>query len=130
MRLDFATWLYGLLGDMIRGGASAVTSGLVVSAMDSKDFNYMSAKWYALMGAVFLVHATLSVMKYLQDNPLPKIIKTTVTEERSEHSTVVTKDDTGIEIEKRTPHSTVVTKTVEEIPIVGKPKDPPDPPAA
>ncbi len=117
MRLDVGTWLYGLIGDMIRGGASAVTSGLVVSSIDSKDFNYRSAAWYGLMLAVFCVHAVLAVMKYLQDNPLPKIIKTTVTEERSPHSSIVTGTGGGETIEKRSPHTTVVTTVKEEIPV-------------
>lgn len=114
MRLDIASWLYGLVGDVVRGGASAVTSGLVVAGMDSRDFNYTSPKWYALMVAVFCVHAVLALMKYLENNPLPKVVTTTVTEERSEHSTVVTGTGDGQTIEERSPHTTTVTKIVEE----------------
>lgn len=114
IRLDYFTWAYGLIGDVVRGGASAVTSGLVVAGMDAKDFNYTSGRWYALMFAVFAVHAMLALMKYLETNPLPKIVTTTTTEERSEHSTIVTGTGDGQTIEERSPHTTTTTTVVEE----------------
>lgn len=119
MRLDIGTWLYGLVGDMVRGGATSVTAGVTVAAIDpGGDFTLGRARSFELMGAVFAVHAVLALMKYLQDNPLPKIIKTTTTEERSPHTSVVTTDsEDGKTVEERSPHSSVVTKVVEEIPV-------------
>lgn len=124
-RLDVFNWAYGLFGDMIRGGASAVTAGVTVAATDpGGDYRLGTARSFGLMLAVFAVHAVLALMKYLQDNPLPKIIKTTTTEERTEHTaTVISSGDTTVE--QRSPHETVITKVVEEIPIGPKqPKAP------
>lgn len=111
MTLNYGKWLYGLLGDMLRGGASAVTAGMTVSVMDSKDYNFASGKFYALMGAVFAVHAIMSLMKYIERNPLPDIITTTVAEEHGPTITV-TKDESGA-VTKTQAGGTKVTTTVE-----------------
>jgi hypothetical protein len=121
MRLDIANWLYGLVSDLIKGGASAVTAALTVAVADPKDFNYADPKIYIVIGAVFGVHALLAVSSYLKDNPLPKIVTTTTIEKRTEHTSTTTTDD-GKVIEERSPH-TSITKTVTQQVIVD-PKSP------
>lgn len=116
MKLNYGKWLYGLVGDMIRGGSSAVVAGFTVSVMDPKDYNFGNAKFYSLMLAVFTVHAIFSLMTYLQKNALPEIITTTTVEERGPHSTITTTGTgDGIVTEERSEHQTTVTKKVEEV---------------
>ena len=37
--LDVAEWIRGAIAAFVSGGASAVTSGITVSALDNKDYN-------------------------------------------------------------------------------------------
>jgi hypothetical protein len=64
-------WLYGLVAAFVGGGSSAVASGITVSAFDPKDWNVMEGKFYALVGALFMVNGTISFFAYLKTQPLP-----------------------------------------------------------
>ena len=72
--LDFAEWIRGLLAAFIGGGASAVTSGVTVSAMDPKDYNLAEGahKLYALMGVLFMVNGLVSAAMFLRNKPVPE----------------------------------------------------------
>ena len=72
--LDFAEWLRGLLAAFVGGGASAITSGITVSAMDSKDYNLAegAGKLYSLMGVLFMVNGLLSAAMFLRNKPVPE----------------------------------------------------------
>lgn len=79
IKLDWGNWLYSLVWAFIGGGAGAVTSGVVVSAFDPKDFNFQTGRFYGLVLAVFTVNGVLSSLAFLHQQPLPKIETTTTT---------------------------------------------------
>jgi uncharacterized membrane protein HdeD (DUF308 family) len=71
--LDFSEWLRGLVAAFISGGASAVTGGFTVSALDPRDYNLQEGmpRLLLLMGAMFLVNGILSMMLFLRQKPVP-----------------------------------------------------------
>jgi hypothetical protein len=69
--LDIDGWLRGLFSAGISGGASAVVGGFTVSGMDPKDYNFATAKFYILIGALFTTNAVVSIAKFLSQQPLP-----------------------------------------------------------
>lgn len=79
--LDFEDWFRGLIASFISGGASALTSGFTVSAMDPKDYNFQTgfSKLMSLMSAMFLVNGVMSMALFLRNKPVPdmKTIKMT-----------------------------------------------------
>ncbi len=79
-QLDVNGWFRGLASAGISGGASAIVGGITVSGMDSNDFNFYKPKFYALIGALFLTNAIVSMSKFLSAQPLPvlKQVETTV----------------------------------------------------
>jgi hypothetical protein len=99
--LDFSEWFRGLIAAFVSGGASAITSGITVSAMDSRDYNLATGKIYALMGAMFAVNGLMGAAMFLRNKPVPdhKIVTTTIQE-----TTV-----------RPTKPATTVVRTVEEV---------------
>lgn len=77
--LDFRNWIRGLLSAGISGGASAVVGGFTVSGMDPHDYNFAQAKFYILVGALFVTNAVVSIAKFLSAQPLPGVMQTETT---------------------------------------------------
>lgn len=72
LNLNWSAWLYGLGSGFIGGGASAVTSGVVVSAMDkSGQFVLGGKESIELMLTCFVVNGVFSAFFYLKQHPLP-----------------------------------------------------------
>lgn len=88
--LDFGDWIHGLLAAIIGGGASAVSSGFVVTMKDPEHYQLMSANFFQLVGTVFVVAGVLNGMAYLRQKPVPDFKTTTVIEERSPHTSTIT----------------------------------------
>jgi len=80
MKLNWGTWLYGLVSGFIGGGASAVTASIVLPAVDGKDFNFATGlhNLALVAGALFIVHGGMTAAAYLAKSPLPSV-ETTVT---------------------------------------------------
>lgn len=82
LKLDWASWIYGLLAALITGGASAITAGFVAPALAPGQFNYSGdAGWTTLklMLIMFIVNGLIGAMAYLQKSPLPAIEPSTTT---------------------------------------------------
>ena len=80
LKLDWASWIYGLFAALVTGGASAVTAGFVAPALAPGQFNYSgNAGWTTLklMLIMFIVNGVLGAAAYLQKSPLPTIETTT-----------------------------------------------------
>lgn len=107
--LAWGEWLYGLVAAFISGGSGAVTSGIVVSSMDPKDYAIGGVNSIHLMCWVFVVQGLLGFFMYLKQAPLPsKVTVTTVTEKKilsTEPPTVVTRkvEETVVEAKKPEP---------------------------
>lgn len=75
--LKWETWIYGMVGAFVGGGASAITSGAVSMGFAPDKFNLTDAKGvghlFGLMGANFLVSGILSVSFYLKQSPVPPV---------------------------------------------------------
>src|SRR5580704_9969718 len=69
--LDVDGWIRGIFSAGISGGASAVAGSIVLPALDAKDFNVYTAKFYIAIGALFLANGLVSVSKFLAAQPLP-----------------------------------------------------------
>lgn len=66
-RLGWGTWIRGLIGAAVSGGASAVGSGFAAMKLDTAhDLNV-----FALMGWTFAFSALISLAKFLQVTPTP-----------------------------------------------------------
>jgi hypothetical protein len=73
-RLDWDGWLLGGMGAIISGGAGAVGSGFGSMIVDPEHFNILQGGFrhlLVLMGVVFAFSAIISLMKYLQNKPVP-----------------------------------------------------------
>ena len=79
-RMDWDSWAYSLVAGFISGGSGAVVSGITVSMLDPKDFNFLTHQFYILVSAVFLANGVLSAMAYLHQNPLPPVTTVTTVE--------------------------------------------------
>lgn len=79
-KLDWSNWLYGLFAGFIGGGATAVVSGFVNSAMDPKDYAVGSQKFFLNIGMVFLVSGIINAAMFLKQQPLPSVTTTTTVE--------------------------------------------------
>ena len=121
MKLDYEPWIYGLVSDVVKGGATAVVTGFALPTIAPEHF---TGKVYETMLAVFCIHAAVSFVSYLKLHPLPQVKTVTTTEQREAHtSTVTTKDGMTVE---RSPHSTVITKVEETRPASTVPAVPAD----
>ena len=98
--LDIGEWIRGAIAAFVSGGASAVTSGITVSALDNKDYNLTTgaSKLMLLMLTMFLVNGLMGLMFFLRQKPVP------------DHKTVTT----TVQETTRKPQAIVVT-TVEEV---------------
>jgi len=92
--LDVAEWIRGAIAAFVSGGASAVTSGITVSALDNKDYNLTTgaSKLMLLMLTMFLVNGLMGLMFFLRQKPVPdhKVVVTTVQEVEKKPGSVVT----------------------------------------
>jgi hypothetical protein len=73
MNQDTSAWLHGLFAALIGGGASAVTSGIVLPGISPAAFNF-NAQLYPLFKAataMFVVNGLFSAFLYLKQSPLP-----------------------------------------------------------
>jgi peptidoglycan/LPS O-acetylase OafA/YrhL len=68
-RLDWSDWFRGAIGALISGGAASVSSGVAANMLDKQhDLNIL-----ALMGTTFLISGIVSLAKFLQTTPVPKL---------------------------------------------------------
>lgn len=72
MKLNWEMWAYNLIADSIRGGANAVTTSGIVTAMDPQKFAEIH-KFCLLVVYVFVTHAVLNLSHYLETSPLPPV---------------------------------------------------------
>ena len=70
---SWKAWLHGLAAAFIGGGASAVTAGVTVSAINPTAFNFSTQirPTLVLMGVLFLLNGLMSAFGYLKQSPLP-----------------------------------------------------------
>lgn len=73
MNKNTSAWLHGLLAALIGGGASAVTSGVVLPAISPNSFNFAGQllPLAKVMLGMFLVNGAISAFAYLKQSPLP-----------------------------------------------------------
>jgi hypothetical protein len=72
LKLNWEMWVYNLAADSIRGGANAVTTSGIVTAMDPQKFAEIH-KFCLLVLYVFVTHAVLNLSHYLETSPLPPV---------------------------------------------------------
>lgn len=75
LRLAWASWLYGLLGGMIGGGASSVVSGLSAVIITPHAYNLGGELTHTLklVGLTFVGSGIISACLWLRQRPLPEI---------------------------------------------------------
>jgi hypothetical protein len=85
VKLNWGGWLYGLVSGFIGGGASAITSSIVLPSVDAKDFNFGGGLHSLLLvaGALFLVHGGMTAAAYLSKSPLPAAREVWTDEQRA-----------------------------------------------
>ena len=73
MNQSVSVWLHGLIAAVVSGGASAVTAGVTLSAMDPGHFNFGADVGHTLklMVALFVVNGALGAFGYLKQSPVP-----------------------------------------------------------
>jgi hypothetical protein len=79
-RLDWDSWLLGIWGAVISGGAGAVASGFGTMVVDPDHFNVLQGGFkhmLVVMGVVFAFSALISLAKFLQLTPVPKVVDKT-----------------------------------------------------
>ena len=66
-------WLHGLIAALVSGGASAVTAGITISAIDPAHFNFGHDIFITLklMSALFITSGLLGAFGYLKQSPVP-----------------------------------------------------------
>lgn len=109
-RLDWSSWLYGLLAGFFGGGAGAVTSGFANMVVDPEHFNILHPRLVIeSMVTMFVISGVLTALAFLHQNPLPTVV--TVTETKT---TSLQKDPPAI-VEQ-------IVKTTEAKPVEEQPK--------
>lgn len=88
-KLDWSTWLRGIIGSFISGGSSAIVGGVTVSGIDSEHYNFATHRFYVLVVTLFLANGVISLAKFLSATPLPDELKT------GTHAVAVTGTGTG-----------------------------------
>lgn len=87
MNKNTSIWLHGLFAAVIGGGASAVTSGIVLPALSPAAYNFQGQIWplFQAMVAMFLVNGIFAAFLYLKQSPLPaeSVEVTRTTEEKT-----------------------------------------------
>lgn len=73
MTQSTSAWFHGLFAALIGGGASAVVSGVTVSAIAPQSFNLSShlLQTAELTLTLFVTNGLLSMFAYLKQSPLP-----------------------------------------------------------
>lgn len=73
MKKGTQAWLHGLFAALIGGGASAVTSGIVLPGISPAAFNFGAQLFPLFKAAVamFTVNGLFSAFLYLKQSPLP-----------------------------------------------------------
>lgn len=75
--LKWETWVYGLVGAFIGGGASAVTGGFSAAIIAPDKFNVNTGAGFGhiveMMGACFLINGLLGMFLYLKQSPVPPV---------------------------------------------------------
>lgn len=75
MKLNWGTWLYGLLAAIIGGGAGAVVTAVSGAVILPNQVN-LSAGFHSMLQLIyfsFILHGLISLAFYLQKSPLPSI---------------------------------------------------------
>lgn len=72
-KLDWASWLRGLIGAFVSGGAGAIGGATGATMLDPMTFNLNAGFGVTmkLMGVAFLVSGIVSLAKFLQTSPVP-----------------------------------------------------------
>lgn len=73
MNKGTSVWLHGLFAALIGGGASAVTSGIVLPGLSPSAYNFQGQIFplFKAMAAMFIVNGLFSAFLYLKQSPLP-----------------------------------------------------------
>jgi hypothetical protein len=95
--LNWGPWVYGLAQGVIKGGATAASTGIAVIVADPKDFNIGAGKFWLVVGTAFMIGAATNFFSFLQNNPLPGMRQQTETT-RTETSGAVTTSKQTTEI--------------------------------
>lgn len=101
--MDWSGWLRGLVAGFIGGGATAVSNGITMQIMDSKDFSIGGVNSLKIMGVSFLVGGCLNAIMFLKQSPIPSV-----------RTTVVQTVSTPLSMPITT--TTTTLKTVENLP--------------
>lgn len=90
MTKNTSLWLHGLFAALIGGGASAVTSGIVLPAMSPNSYNFSGQllPLAKVMLGMFVVNGVIAAFAYLKQSPLPA--QTVEISETTEKKTTVT----------------------------------------
>lgn len=100
-RLDWSVWVRGIFRAGISGGAAAVSSTFGVTLIDPADWNIHTGK-IKLVGLIcitFAASGVVSIMKFLQAQPIPDVKEVTTTVERT--------------VKEKAPAATTVTTVTE-----------------
>lgn len=82
--LDWGSWLSGVIGGFIGGGASAVTSAVSMLVVDPNYVATHGANIVKIATTTFVVSGILGAALYLKQHPVPEVITTTTKTERTE----------------------------------------------
>jgi hypothetical protein len=106
-RMDWGDWFRGIIAGFVGGGSGAISSGVVLSLIDSDHFNAAHpGKVLEIMGGMFLVNGILTTAAFLHQNPVPALVTETTTKIVS-HDPPSSKD--GV---------TTIVKTTEVTPVI------------
>jgi len=109
-RLDYKSWITGLIGGAISGGCSGLTAGGIVSFIDPKDFG-VSWKTLGLMAGVFVTGAITGFLQRLSQSPMPTVVVEEIEVPTDDHSrdAEIVKTETqlggGVSVTTETPPS-------------------------
>lgn len=70
MRMDWNSWLRGVIGALVSGGAAAIGGSVAIPAFDPSH-DIVGIHLFALLGSLFLFSGMVSMFKFLQTHPLP-----------------------------------------------------------
>lgn len=81
MKPSVQRWVKGLIASFVQGGAGAVVSSVVTTAIDPDKFNplHQLAHFLALAFSVFLVSGCIHLFMFLQQHPVPDDNTTIIT---------------------------------------------------
>jgi hypothetical protein len=70
--LDFTDWIRGLVSAFVSGGASAVTTAVVAPAL-TPELAAGTAKFFILVGSVFVMSGVIGMANFLRTKPIPDL---------------------------------------------------------